>query len=488
MWYPDWQLLRSGVSPDSPAQAIDPDDRVVAVNSPAAATGIRVGMRRREAEGICPIVVSTRSDPGAETAAFEAVMESVEVVIPRVEIVTAGLLFAPVAGAVAYYGDEQIVLDAVCQELVSSGFPQFRIGLANGPFAAQRAAEAATEDDPVLVVQDDAAFLASLDVAELGHEDLAATFRWLGITTLGALAEMPRDAIASRFGPSGVVAHRIARGDDREVQARTIPHDRAVEETFVPPLENLEQAAFAARALATRLMAQVAADGVSPFRVEIVAESGDGEVRSRTVRSVDPFNDNTLADRVRWQLRAWLEGGWRTGGGIAGGLEKLRLVPSDLTDEGRQLALGEDATSAAEARRALAQCQSIVGPDAVLQATRQGGRDPSEQVLWYRWGEDAPTPERDLGAPWPGRLPSPSPALAPPEPAPLEVEWDGGMPTRVRLRSRWEPVLNWAGPWRKMGKWWEGETAADRYQLVTSAGAMLVEIREAKSYLLGVYD
>lgn len=488
MWYPDWQLLRSGVSPDSPAQAVDPDDQVVAVNSLAAATGIRVGMRRREAEGICPVVVTVKADPGAEATAFEAIMEAVEVVIPRVEVVTAGLLFAPVAGAVTYYGSEQIVLDSVSDALASVGYPQFRIGLANGPFAAQRAAEAASEEHQVLVVQNDAAFLASLDVAELGHEDLAATFRWLGITTLGALAEMPRDAIASRFGPTGVAAHSIARGDDRLVRARTIPQDRTIEEIFSPPLENLEQASFAARALASRVIAHVAAEGVAPFRVEVIAESGDGEVRSRTVRSIDPFNDITLADRVRWQLRAWLEGGWRTGGGISGGLSRLRLIPSDLTDEGRQLALGEDAASAAEARRALAQCQTIVGPDAVLQAVPQGGRDPTEQVLWYRWGEETPTPEREVSAPWPGRLPSPAPALAPPEPASLEVEWDAGLPTRVRLRSRWEPVLNWAGPWRKVGRWWEGETNADRYQLVTSAGAMLIEIRDSKSYLLGVYD
>jgi protein ImuB len=97
-------------------------------------------------------------------------------------------------------------------------------------------------------------------------------------------------------------------------------------------------------------------------------------------------------------------------------------------------------------------------------------------------------PRRDPAAPWPGRLPGPSPALVPPEPRPFEVEWDGGMPARVRLGSRWEPVLSWAGPWRKVGRWWEGEGPADRYQIVTSAGAFLCEVREARTFLLGVYD
>ena len=45
---------------------------LVAVNETAAAAGIVVGMRRREAEGVVPTVLTLRADPGAEMAAFEA--------------------------------------------------------------------------------------------------------------------------------------------------------------------------------------------------------------------------------------------------------------------------------------------------------------------------------------------------------------------------------------------------------------------------------
>ena len=63
-----------------------------------------------------------------------------------------------------------------------------------------------------------------------------------------------------------------------------------------------------------------------------------------------------------------------------------------------------------------------------------------------------------------------------------------GIPEQVRLRSRWVPVLSWAGPWRSLGRWWDGEGSADRYQIVTSTGAYLCEVREGTTYLLGVYD
>ncbi len=68
------------------------------------------------------------------------------------------------------------------------------------------------------------------------------------------------------------------------------------------------------------------------------------------------------------------------------------------------------------------------------------------------------------------------------------MEWDGPSPSRVRLGSRWEPVISWAGPWRRMGRWWDGEAHADRYQLVTSAGAFLVEVQGERVLLAGIYD
>ncbi len=70
----------------------------------------------------------------------------------------------------------------------------------------------------------------------------------------------------------------------------------------------------------------------------------------------------------------------------------------------------------------------------------------------------------------------------------MEIEWDGGMPVRVRLRSRWEVVINWAGPWMRSGRWWEGETSVEQYQIVTSATALLCEVRAGIAYVVGIYD
>lgn len=484
VWFPDWPLRRPDAPSDRPAQAVGEDNRVVALNELAAAAGVQHGMRRREAEAICPNVVTIVSDVSIETVRFEPVARAIEEVIPTIEMAAPGLVFAATAGAIKYYGGEEPLVDIIVKEVDRVAGPGFKVGVAAGPFAAQRAAEMG---DPVLIVEDDAEFIASLDISALGSEELAATFRWLGITTLGSLAELPHNAVTSRFGPQGAQAHRLAHGLDRDPMARNIPPDLEVEERFSPPLENLEQAAFVARAMANRLVTELRAHGAAPHRVEVMAEAADGTQRVRTWRNRDPFDEPSLAERVRWQLRAWLDSArFRSGPGIRGGVVRIRIAPADVSDRGRQLAITEDARSVAEAERALIQAQAIVGIDGVMQAKPRGGRTPRDRVAWYRWGEEPPADPDD--APWPGRVPNPSPALVPPEPPVLEVEWDGGMPTRVRLGSRWVEVVSWAGPWRDLGRWWEGAPGCDRYQLVTSAGAFLCEVREGRTYLAGVYD
>lgn len=498
VWYPTWALRRplprrpgsskGEFEQNEPAQAVGRDSRVVACNDAAATFGVTVGMLRRSAEAICPTVTTITQDLSDEMARFEPVVQVIETLIPRVEVDEPGTVYIPISGAVGYYGGEAALCERIEKELSPIG-GDLRIGLAAGPFAAYQAVRQTTQSKPIHIVADDAAFLANLDVGSLGSDDLAATFRWLGITTLGAVAELPRDAVISRFGRVGLEAHRRARGLDRNTAPRDIPEDPTVTSHFDPPIEDFDQASFAARNLAQRLIGNLSSYGVAPHRVIVTAIAADGATRSRTWRSADPFSERSLSERVRWQLRAWIDG---VSAGIRGGLVTLRLEPGDLSGSGRQMSLEENPEEFEETQRAFMEVQAIAGRDNMLVANPQGGRDPGEQMSWSRWGEKPTAPERDPEAPWPGQIPSPTPALIPPEPVPFEVTWVDGTPDQVRLRTRWVPVLSWAGPWRRVGRWWavDGslEGVADRYQIVTSAGAYLCEVREGRTYLLGVYD
>ena len=158
--------------------------------------------------------------------------------------------------------------------------------------------------------------------------------------------------------------------------------------------------------------------GGLPHRVVVEAFSAAGDERTRTWRSAAPFTEAELAERIRWQLRAWVESG-----GIPGGITRIRLVPADLSDQGRQLRLGQDATSEEEARRAIIRAQGLVGPDAVLQAGRQGGREPGSRCAGIDGAKRPPPLNAIRRRRGPVASPRPSPTLVPPEPASLDVDW-----------------------------------------------------------------
>ena len=483
-----WSLTRPDAKQGEPTLVVD--TRVTGATDDVVAAGVRLGMVRREAEALAPFARLLIRDPGEEMRRFESVVVVVEELVPRVEVVSPGLLFVPISGALKFYGDEQTLTTRVARsigELVGRDEgARFGVGVADGPFAARWSAGEA-ELFGFNIVDDTPTFLSRLDLAtlreEMGGSEMIDTFRWLGISTLGELARLPRETIASRFGNPGLLAHDLAAGQDRSVAPRSIPDDLEVTMSFEDPLQSIEAVAFAGRELVERMLRELRPFGVAPHTVTIRATSALSGVKGRVWRSADPFAEKALNERIRWQLRTWVETS-----GVPGGIVALSIEPSDLSGEGRQLGLLTDEASLAEADRAISRVQTIIGQDNVLQGRPQGGRMPIEQVSWHRWGEPPATVERDAAAPWPGATPRPTPSLVFEDMEPLGVEWEEGLPTRVRLGSRWEEILTWSGPWRLNGRWWAGEQVADRYQLVTSVGAFLCVVVDGRAFLAGIYD
>ena len=232
-----WSLGRPDAPSDEPVLIVG--DRVTGATDEVLAAGVSLGMPRREAEALAPFATVLTRDPGEESRRFEPVVELIEDLIPRVEVVAPGLVFVPVAGAVRFYGGEETLAQHVAgglDRLVGADRGgQALAGIADGPFAARWAAASAEVGRP-LVVLDTIDFLSRLDLAALREgldaEELIDTFRWLGVSTLGDLARLPRDVLATRFGNPGLLAHRLATGEDRFVDPREIPPDLAVDAEF----------------------------------------------------------------------------------------------------------------------------------------------------------------------------------------------------------------------------------------------------------------
>jgi protein ImuB len=520
LWCPDWPVTAAAtaakVAEHRPA-AVVAANRVVACSATARAAGVRRGLRRREAQARCPQLVVLAPDADRDARAFEPVVVAVEELAPGVEVVRPGLLAMPAQGPVGYFGGEQQAAERLVDAVAARTRAEAQVGVADGLFAATLAARRGVSVEPGRTPE----FLAPLEVSELDTEpdvdraELISLLRRLGLRSLGAFAALDAADVASRFGSDAVLAHRLARGlDPRPPARRQPPEDLTITVELDPPVERVDAAAFASRALAQQLHAALAGHGLACTRLGICARTAGGAELVRVWRCAEPLTADGTVDRVRWQLDAWL-----TKGG-SGAVVGLRLVPEEVVTAGAlQLGLWGDVGEADErAGRALVRVQAMLGPEGVLTAVLGGGRDPAERARLVPWGEDrgdpkATAPQRAAGRrkripepepPWPGRLPAPSPATVPPRPLPAQVSDAAGEPVGVGDRYQitapphqvavdgGEParVSAWAGPWPLEQRWWEPDAGpCSRLQVITDDGAaLLLSCHNARWTVVGVYE
>lgn len=478
VWCPDWPVVAAsraaGLGPREPA-AVCHANRVVACSATARASGVRRGMRRREAQSRCPELVVCEHDPNRDARAFEPVVVAVEELVPGVEVVRPGLVAVPVRGPARYFGSEETAAERVVDQVEARADVECQVGIADGLFAAVLAARRGMVVEPGRSRD----FLAPLAVEEVDQlvgprevdrSALVDLLRRLGIRTLGDFAALAPSDVATRFGTDALLAHRAAGGrEERPVRRRRPPPDLVVAEHLDPPVERVDSAAFVAKVLADRLHAELAALGLACTRLGISARTEHGEELHRVWRCAEPLTPAATADRVRWQLDGWLNarGGEQR---PTAGVSVLGLRPEEVVGAGAlQLDLLDSATGEADARagRAFARVQGMLGPDAVLTGVPDGGRDLRDRVRFVRWGDER-RPALDPDRPWPGRLPAPSPSVVPEAPWPAEVLDAEDRPVGVTARHRLtaEPsrvvvsggrsraVSRWAGPWPVAERWW----------------------------------
>jgi protein ImuB len=518
VWCLDWPVVAQGI-PSVDAAAVFVANRVVASSEGARAAGVSRGMRRREAQGRCPDLVVLERDEARETRAFEQIARTVEVFAPRLEIVRPGTCALATRGPSRYFGGDH-ALAAKVQARVSevlAGRTECRVGVADGPFAADLVARRSVGDatgSRIVAVGQSPAFLAPLPISVLERPDLVDVLGRLGLRTLGAFAALDTASVVGRFGTEGLLAHRLAAGlDERPPDARDPQPDLRFAAVLDPPAERVEQVAFIARELAEELHAALDARGLACTRVAIEAKTEHGEQLSRLWRHEGALSPGAIADRVRWQIDGWLHASVATR--PTGGIVHLGLVPDDvIAAKGRQLGFwGEETEADTRAARALARLASMLGHDAVLVPERAGGRGPGDAVrLVPAAGVDLR--ERELtpisaarDAPWPGRVPAPAPSVVH-DPRPVvQLRDAAGADVVVSGRGLLSAppvdlviegmgreaieIVGWAGPWMVDERWWDPteHRRAARLQVQGATGVAWLVVREGGHWWLeATYD
>lgn len=516
IWCPDWPAVAAAAEADLPATepvAVTSANRVIACTAAARALGVRRGMRRRESQARCPRLHVALADLDRDARFFEPVIAAVDGVAPGAEILRPGLLALPVAGAARYFGSEQAAAERLA-DAVSVAGSECQVGVADRMVTAVYAARHST----VVRVGGDAEFLAPLSIRELAaepslcrpqREDLVDLLWRMGIRTLGKFAELSRSDVASRFDDDAVQAHRDVRAElGRPPSGHAIPAELEVMWQCDPPIDRVDAAAFVGRALAVKLHEVLSGAGVACSRLAVHAVTVDGQEVSRVWRCAEPLTEDATADRVRWQLDGWLAKRRSLNAPVA----VLRLEPVEvMTAEALQLTLwgAVGAEERQRARRALTRVQDLLGEESVQVGVVSGGRGPAERITLVPLGDEV-KPLADPGAPWPGRLPEPAPAVLADEPVelfdvdgePVTVTGRGmfsGEPAGVRRGGgRWS-LSWWAGPWPVDERWWDEReptpaavsVAARAQVLLEGKGggrALLLHFRRQRWYVEGVYE
>lgn len=493
LWVPDWPVVVHArfhrIPLGAPIALLD-KGAVIASSAAARDDSVRRGMRRREAQARCPGLRLLDYDAALDSRAFEPMLTALEQSMPGLHPVRPGTVAVPARGPARYYGGEHaaaLTMLGIVEGLEVSGA---RIGIADGLFAAERAARWVVDGDITIVPSgDEGAFLGPLPVAVLDDPELGSLLPRLGIRTLGEFAALEPADVLARFGPLGGRLHALAGGrDPRPATPRIPPRNMDVQLDFEPPLDRVDQVAFGVRAAADDFVARLLAERLvcTALRVEFRSENGDED--ERVWLHPRSFTASEVVDRVRWQL---------DGAQLGAAVARVRISPATVDAVGAH-ERGLWGTGPDEGvHSGLSRVQSIVGHTGVLTATPSGGRTPGERQATVPWG-DRQIAGRDPRRPWPGALPPPAPATVYELRRQIAVHDARGRAVGVDERgmlsappavmvsqtgSRRE-LTAWAGPWPLDERWWDdaGARTASRFQVVDGSGMAWLLVLDADGW------
>ena len=330
---------------------------VVSRPSPAArAAGVREAMAVGEALARLPGLRLLPPDPVAVQAEWERVLEALEGMGAAVEDSVPGLACFEARGLCRLHGGPEGVVEKARRAI---GRPA-RFGLGPTRFCAVAAAGQARSRRPATVAG--ARGLAPLPVSLLAGRaataHLPGELERLGVTTLGALAALPRGSVAERFGRDGLLAWGLARGEDGPLVPR--PAAERIEESFeLPESACGPQLERALELLADRLLARPERRG-RPLRGAVLgaALEGGGSWR-RPVTFREPLDDRQRMLLVLGRRLAELPSPARL----------LTLAAGPMGAAGspdRELFACASSRRAQRLREALGQVRAVAGPGGAL--------------------------------------------------------------------------------------------------------------------------
>ncbi len=490
--------------------AVVEEGRVVACDAPARAEGVRPGQTLAQALAACGALRPVPHAPAADLAALRGLAEALLGLAPAVEVAAPDTLLLD-AGAAHLLGGgpeegERRLLVRVKAVAADLGY-RSRAALASGRGPARALARHGAAALLRVAAGQEARALAALPLGALGlGAAVEARLRAVGVDGVGALARLPPEGLALRFGAAGAAAARLARGDDPTplvpYLSQTFPEEAIELEGAV---ESAEPILFVLSRLVDRVAARLAGRGLGASRLKLtLALEPRGEERVLVPLA------RPSATPARWlptlRERVLL---LRLPGAVTG--VRLTVVEAAACPVA-QLAFGDRPEVAAALEVVLARLGGRLGDRAVLSAEplechrpevawrsvpfrppargpgggatgwdgerRDGARSAEgpREVEGGREGEGAlgagaraaggagRASVEEIGLARPGPDGQVRPTRLLPAPLPVLATGEGGRVTALRLGGRVYLVHSMEGPERLSGEWWGSPFDRDYYR------------------------
>ncbi len=357
--------------------------------------GVRSAMPAMRARALCPHAVFLPPDFTAYSAASQAVMSIFRDVTPLVEPLSLDEAFLDVAGAQRLLGRPAVIARDIRARIVAEQGLTCSVGVAPTKFVAKLGSTRAKPDGmlvvPAALVLD---FLHPLPVGALWGvgEKAAENLHWLGLKTVGDLAQAPLSMLRASVGEAAAGhLHELSWGrDPRRVEPEHVEKSIGAEMTFDIDVGDPEVIRRSLLALAEKVGARLRAAGQVGRTIGLKVRLADFRTvnRSRTTTSTDV-------------AREIFEASWALFEALGPG-DRIRLIGirveglAAAATASRQLTLGapergwreaEAATDAVAARFG----RSVVGPASLLGRSdlRRTENHPHSTVVPL---SDPPTP------------------------------------------------------------------------------------------------
>ncbi|BBK33444.1 nucleotidyltransferase [Allostella humosa] len=416
---------------------------IVAADTAAVRSGLRVGMAVTKAEALTPGLLIEDAEPAADAEALERLaLWVLQRYAPIVAADPPDGLVIDTTGTDHLHGGEAAMVGGLVDRLAGSQVAA-RAACADSWGAAHAFARHGARSAIILPPGESNGRLLDLPICALRLPlKTIEGLLMLGFERIGELAATPRAPLALRFGPE--VGRRLDQAFGRlaePIDPIRAPEQVEVIRSFAEPIGAAETIARYTAKLVVGLCALLEERGLGARRVDLLFHRVDNRIEAIRVGVVLPLRDAKRLTRLLCDRIETVDPGF--------GIERMCLTATEAEPLGAQQVVSSlGGEPEADVTGLIDVLANRIGEERLYRVAAVASDVPERSVIRI------PASSADTGVGWPDHWPRPSRLLARPEPIEAMALLPDHPPVAFTWRGIRRRVKRADGPERVFGEWW----------------------------------